>query len=223
MSIKTEIERITQAKTDLKTAIETKEVIIEENATIDTYAGKIDEVYSKGYEKGKAEGGGDNTILDSIVTKTITHLESQTVTKVGNTVFSDFTTLQSINLPSTTHIGDYSFRRCSSLSNVNLPMVTSLGMECFYGDTKLTYIDLPKVKSISRGVFSSSGIKTLIIRSEEIVSLANISAFGSSPIANGTGFIYVPDDLVESYKSATNWSTYANQIKGLSELEEVTE
>lgn len=60
MSIKTEIERITQAKVDLKTAIETKEVIIEENATIDTYARKVDEVYNAGYEKGKAESGGDS-------------------------------------------------------------------------------------------------------------------------------------------------------------------
>ena len=31
-------------------------------------------------------------------------------------------------------------------------------------------------------------------------------------------FFYVPDDLVDSYKEATNWSTYADQIKPISEL-----
>ena len=37
-------------------------------------------------------------------------------------------------------------------------------------------------------------------------------------IIRGTGYIYVQDNLVEQYKSATNWSTYADQIKPLSEL-----
>ena len=32
------------------------------------------------------------------------------------------------------------------------------------------------------------------------------------------GYIYVPDALVDSYKKATNWVTYADQIKPLSEL-----
>lgn len=60
MSIATEIQRILTAKADLKTSIESKEVTIEENATIGTYASKVDDVYNKGYEKGKAEGSGDS-------------------------------------------------------------------------------------------------------------------------------------------------------------------
>lgn len=39
-----------------------------------------------------------------------------------------------------------------------------------------------------------------------------------TPIASGTGFIYVPDELVESFKVANGWSDYSNQIKGVSEL-----
>ena len=31
-------------------------------------------------------------------------------------------------------------------------------------------------------------------------------------------YFYVPDNLVDSYKAATNWSTYANQIRPISEL-----
>lgn len=44
--------------------------------------------------------------------------------------------------------------------------------------------------------------------------------FTNTLIASGTGFIYVPDALVESYKTATNWSTYADQILPLSEYVE---
>ena len=35
---------------------------------------------------------------------------------------------------------------------------------------------------------------------------------------DGTDYIYVPDNLVDGFKIATNWSTYATQIKPISEL-----
>ena len=49
-------------------------------------------------------------------------------------------------------------------------------------------------------------------------TLSNANVFTGTPIASGTGFIYVPDEAVETYKTATNWNTYASQIKGLSEI-----
>ena len=39
-------------------------------------------------------------------------------------------------------------------------------------------------------------------------------------VKNNIEYIYVPDDLVENYKTATNWSVYASQIKPLSEYVE---
>jgi hypothetical protein len=73
--------------------------------------------------------------------------------------------------------------------------------------------------TIGSGVFGScSKLAKLILRSNTLCALSSAGAFTSTPIAKGTGFIYVPDDLVDTYKGATNWSTYANQIKGISEL-----
>jgi hypothetical protein len=46
--------------------------------------------------------------------------------------------------------------------------------------------------------------------------LNNVNAFTNA----SNVIIYVPDALVNSYKSASNWSTYADRIKGLSELPE---
>lgn len=227
MSIVNELQRIQQAKADLKAAIEAKGVTIEDTAKIDTYVPKVDEVYSAGYEKGKADGGGevvvDNSILDSIITKTTEHLESETVTFVASTVFSDFTSLVSINLPLVEQVGEYAFRRCYSLATVSLPNVKNLGTECFYGDRSIVNIELPSVTSIAKGAFASAtGLETLIIRTSQVCTLVNTSALSSTKIANGEGFVYVPNELVDSYKSATNWSTYADQIKGISELEEVS-
>lgn len=58
MSIATEVQRIQTAKADIKTAIKTAGVVIDDSETIGAYASKVGEVYNKGYEKGKAEGGG---------------------------------------------------------------------------------------------------------------------------------------------------------------------
>lgn len=68
--------------------------------------------------------------------------------------------------------------------------------------------------------------KTIIIKNREVINLQNLNVFTGTALANGTGFLYVPDkdvngnDLPSQYKSATNWSTYATQIKGFSEAPE---
>lgn len=54
-------------------------------------------------------------------------------------------------------------------------------------------------------------LKAVIIRdTEKISTLSHTNAFGSTLISKGTGYIYVPRDLVESYQAASNWSNYAS-------------
>jgi hypothetical protein len=57
----------------------------------------------------------------------------------------------------------------------------------------------------------------LILRNEnDIVTLSSSKVFDTSDgIGAGTGYIYVPTALIEEYKSATNWSTYATQFRAL--------
>ena len=88
------------------------------------------------------------------------------------------------------------FRERTSLTTVNLPKCTSIGNDAFRGCTSLT---------------------TIIFGADQVVHIGN-NIFGKKKKKNGTGYIYVPDNLVDSYKTATNWSAYANQIKPLSEL-----
>ena len=71
--------------------------------------------------------------------------------------------------------------------------------------------------------YGCSSLTTVVIRNTTKVALLNMgNAFSGTKIASGTGYIYVPDELVDSYKVATNWVTYANQIKPLSEYVEVS-
>jgi hypothetical protein len=132
------------------------------------------------------------------------------------------TKLVTVNLPSVTSIGTYAFYNCSGLTTVNLPLATSIPSQCFYSCTKLQHADFGKASSIAAQAFNACSVLTELIlrKSDAICTLSNTSAISNSPIGKGTGYVYVPDELVDSYKIATNWSTYANQIKPLSELEE---
>ena len=55
----------------------------------------------------------------------------------------------------------------------------------------------------------------MTLRSNTVVTLGSEDAFYFTPIEDGTGYIYVPSNLVDSYKSANGWSTYANQIRAI--------
>ena len=86
-------------------------------------------------------------------------------------------------------IGNYAFRFCSALTSVSFPAATSIGSSAFRSCSKLT---------------------TLYIgtESDTVCTLSSTNAIPSSVTD-----IYVPDALVESYKTATNWSSFANKIK----------
>ena len=122
---------------------------------------------------------GDEVVMDSLISKTITEFADNVLTKVGS----------------------YGFAECR----------------------KLKTVDLPNLTQISEGGFASCTVlKTLILRATDTVcTLSNTNAFvGTYPLKNAaiadkTGYIYVPAALVDSYKAATNWSTFANQFRAL--------
>ena len=129
-------------------------------------------------------------------------------------------TITSISNDRVTYIRTYAFYGCTALTTVTFSAVTSMGQSAFYGCTALTTAVFPVVGSITRAAFyNCSSLTHLILPGDMVVELETTNAFTGSAIKNGTGYVYVPDDLVDSYKAAANWSTYAAQIKGLSELE----
>ena len=93
----------------------------------------------------------------------------------------------------------------------------SIGSNAFQNCSALATADFPKATSIGNGAFVwSAKLKTLILRKASSVCTASGSAiFSSTPIASGTGYIYVPSALIEQYKVAENWSTYAAQFRAL--------
>lgn len=144
------------------------------------------------------------------------------LTTLGRNGFNS-TGLESINLPLCTKLGVASFSQTKKLVVATLPLVTSLEGSCF-SYSSVQKIDTSSVISIGAYAFEGAQqLGTLILRNSSVCTLANsTNTFTNTKIAAGTGYIYVPDNLVDSYKIATNWVTFANQIKPISELEETT-
>ena len=125
--------------------------------------------------------------------------------------------IEEVYMPVALSIGNATFQYCNELHTAYLPNVNlQSGTYVFSGCKKLTKLEFNNT-NISTNTFQNSGLTTLVLRNSNVATLRNITAFSGTPIASGTGYIYVPDELVESYKVATNWSTYASQIKPLSE------
>lgn len=144
--------------------------------------------------------------------------------KYTGNVFAYCKSLVSINMPKLKSAfvdGGTHFKGDQKLTDVNLPELECAAAQMFCDCSALTKIDLPKATEVGRYAFEKSGIETLILRSETVATLVHTNAFTSTPIASGTGYIYVPAALIEDYKGATNWSTYAAQFRAIEDYPDI--
>lgn len=120
------------------------------------------------------------------------------------------------------------FYQCKALTSVDIshfnPKSLTNVNAMFQNCIALTEVDISSIctTKINNSALMFSGCTNLtkvIIDSPNVFPMTNVSFFTNTPIEDGTGFVYVPDNLVETYKARTNWTTYANQIKPISELE----
>ena len=147
-------------------------------------------------------GGGSDELVNSLIERTISGAY------VNNTV---------------TIIGRYGLAGCTKLTSVVLPAVTTTDGNSMVGCSALTKVDFSNLQNIRYSTFySNKKLVTLIIRTQVVAKLENTSAFKDTPIVSGTGYVYVPSVLVNSYKSATNWSTYADQIRAIEDYPDIT-
>ena len=209
-AILTDIADATREKTG------TTELIVPENIAemLRNVEGDYERGYAEGYEKGDSN-------MDGILTRKATTISNDRITYLGMEVFRNYDSLAIADFPNVTSAGVNIFYACYALHTVNLPSLISISSNMFGYSSLLKRLDFPSVESIDTGAFSGcSRLVTLILRKADTVcTLKNVNAFNNTPIAKGTGYIYVPDGFVEQYKAATNWSTFASQIKPISELE----
>lgn len=162
---------------------------------------------------GMDPGGNGQSCFDSCIS-----LES--IVFEGNTKIDDKNILGSLynkELPAS------SFANCSSLNSVILPSnINGLGSNAFNKCSSLKSITLPStIKRASKYSLAigdmSVGDAEVIVQNENSIVTIESTTFGMG--ANGIKAIYVPDELVEQYKEASNWcsSSIVEKIKAISE------
>lgn len=151
-----------------------------------------------------------------------TRLYIPSATTLGTRCMSECYQLRELTAPLVTTIGEYCFSECYCLRKIGMPNLTAVPNAAFQHCTGITHEDFLCLTSIAAGGFSNcSSLETLILRTDAVVSLANVNAFTNTPIAKGTGYVYVPSALIESYKSATNWTTYASQFRAIEDYPDI--
>ena len=138
---------------------------------------------------------------------------AEPILSIGSSAFSDCSGLTEVSFPKAINIGSNAFYNCSSLTKVSFPNATKIGNYAFQNCSSLTSVSFPKVTSIGEYAFRDcSSLTTIYVgtESDTVCTLSSKNAIPSS-VTN----IYVPASLVDSYKSATNWSTFASKIKSV--------
>lgn len=134
------------------------------------------------------------------------------IQSIGNDVFRDCMSLMYINLPDgILTVGQRAFEGCLNFRYINIPnSLTEIPNDCFNNCDGLSDIELHGgITSIGDLAFGNCN------------GLYSMTLYGTTPPSLGTNAlvntssnlkIYVPSSAVNTYKSASGWSTYANNI-----------
>lgn len=128
-------------------------------------------------------------------------------------------------LPKAITIDQSACNGISGLKKVTLGNVRKIGRNAFDGNINCEEIDISLNENVggdaSDGIYNNAfyrneKLSKLTIRGAALIELEGPSAFAGSAIAYGRGKIYVDPSMVETYKTATNWSNYASAIEAIS-------
>lgn len=210
------------------------DAIREKNGSSDTY--KLSEMAAAVLA---ISSDADHTVEDAIITRTITEYSNDRVEFIGKYSFQNCASLTSVNFPAVKNSIDVSafqnctslmsvsfpnvrliavnaFQNCTSLTSVNFSAVETMYAYSFRNCTSLTSVNFPAATKIDISTFlGCTSLNTLILSGESVCTLSDVNAFTNTPIESGTGYIYVPSALIDTYKTATNWVTFANQFRAL--------
>lgn len=141
--------------------------------------------------------------------------------QLTNDCFGGCTALKTFNAPNLKEVYNNGLAN-TAFEEVEFPALTRLYQTSFKGCSQLKKVKAP-LSSINASVFENDELfDTLIITNySNVATLSNVNAFTNTPIANGTGYIYVPAALIEDYKVATNWVTYANQFRAIEDYPDI--
>lgn len=123
----------------------------------------------------------------------------------------------------------YAFFGCEGLTSISLPeTVATINNNVFYNCKDLYSIEFKgNLKTIGSRCFTNcDNLQKIILRGNTVAKLLDGSLIDTSYMGAFTpsmAGIYVPSELVEKYKAATNWSAFFMLIKPLEMADEELE
>ncbi len=168
MSITSQINRLLQAKADIKSAIENKGGTVSSSAKLNDYAGLINNLAfpvaqplsvtsngtysaSSGYAYNpvtvNVQGGGGE-LAKSIIEGTAQSIYDNAVSSIRGYAFTSYYNLSSADFPNCELVGGYAFFDCKNLISFNFQNVKEIYMGAFWSCSKLTEVNAPALSDI---------------------------------------------------------------------------
>ena len=175
------------------------------------------------------------------------------VTDTRSYAFASCCTFRSIELPNVTSLGSYSFKMCNAetvklpkatniatetfanifIKKLDLSSCTEFHTSNLYGNS-LKKLKLNSITKITGTTLDCADLTALILGGETVCEIpagvfnycyhiTGEAVYGYNSDGLKDGYIYVPKALVETYKTATNWSAYASQIRAIEDYPEECE
>jgi hypothetical protein len=152
----------------------------------------------------------------------LTTVSFPAATTIGSSAFTGCRSLETISFPVATTISSHAFMNCSNLTTVNFPAATTICNVAFSSCHNLATASFPAATNIGYSVFSYCyNLKSLYLTGSSVCKLSTSNTFLSTPIGGystsaGTyGSIYVPQSLLTSYQTATNWTYFSSRFVGI--------
>ena len=241
------LNKVLQTKEAIRTAINNKGGTLTETDTFASYPSAIDNLPSSGRDRLKklldTTKSTNNLFCNysgTNINDLISYRDTENVINMSS-MFQNCSNLITIPQLDTSNAQNMAsmFRFCYKLTTIpqlNTSKVTYMS-HMFSGCKKLTTIDITHMNITSadyNDYFAEDchSLTKLIIRNMNKIPALNSKSFRGCYHFDGTshqtynpqglkdGRIYVPDDKVETLKTATNWSVYADIIVPLSTLVE---
>ena len=159
-----------------------------------------------------------HTGVETLGNQSLSYLEldvltiPDSVTSVRVNVFG-FVNIGTLNLPNVVTFGTNAIANCT-VGKLYIPKANVYENYPFGGN--ISFIDIgDEVTHIDNAFLNTKVLGTFICRSITPPTAGN-NPFRDS-ISKGTGYIYVPDESLDDYKSASGWNLVADYIKPLSE------
>ena len=136
-------------------------------------------------------------------------------TTVYSYAFQNCSSLINISLPVCTTVGSYAFQYCYELQTVFLPACTTVGVQVFFNCSSLQTVSLPACTTVNGFAFRNCSALSVVYIGTSIDTVCVLGNTGAFHGCSALTSIYVPTSLVESYKTATNWTYYSDKIVGI--------